>query len=342
MEDMFDKLSATVTSANNLEALTRPLLELLETATGLESTYLTSIDEANAVQSIRIARNTGELTIPEGLVVPWGDTLCKRCLEQGRRVVSNVSEVWGDSQAAAALGIETYASAPVRGSNGEIIGTLCAAGKNSQKLGSRALSTLNLFSELIAQFIEREQLLAELARANDRLTKAALTDSLTELPNRRALRDELGRLLARAARDSSYILVGMLDFDGFKAVNDQHGHLAGDELLKQCAARLAGVLRGTDMLARMGGDEFAIIGPGPFDEAAGSKAAAELTVRLEEASAGTYSLLDVPVAFRGVSAGIVAIRSVSIDQALELADEVMYRAKQDRRSRNGGGTSRKA
>lgn len=114
MAEMLESLSATLASANSLEAPTRPLLEMLEVVTGLESTCLTSIDEENAVQSITIARNTGELLIPEGLTVPWSGTLCKRCLEQGRRVVSNVSEVWADSQAAAALGIQTYARADSR------------------------------------------------------------------------------------------------------------------------------------------------------------------------------------------------------------------------------------
>lgn len=70
MEEMLESLSVTVATANSLEALSRPLLEMLEVVTGLESTYLTSIDEENAVQSITIARNTGELLIPEGLTVP--------------------------------------------------------------------------------------------------------------------------------------------------------------------------------------------------------------------------------------------------------------------------------
>ncbi|WP_118179318.1 sensor domain-containing diguanylate cyclase [Paraburkholderia phosphatilytica] len=335
MEEMLEKLSASVMAANSLEALTRPLLEMLEVVTGLESTYLTSIDQENAVQSITIARNTGELSIPEGLTVPWSDTLCKRCLEQGRRVVSNVSEVWADSQAAAALGIETYASAPVCGSNGEVIGTLCAAGKTSRKLGPRARSALNLFSKLIAGHIERERLLEQLRRSNEYLTKYALTDSLTELPNRRALRDELGRLLARAARDGSYVLVGMIDLDGFKQVNDQYGHPAGDQLLEQCARRLSGTIRDTDMLARVGGDEFAIVAPGPADEAEANLAAVDLAARVAAATAGNYSLRTVQLPFAGASAGVVAVRFLSVEQALGLADEAMYQAKRERQQGAG-------
>lgn len=331
MEDKLESLSQTVATANSLEALTRPLLEMLEVVTGLESTYLTSIDQENAVQSIDIARNSGELLIPEGLTVPWSDTLCKRCLDQGRQVVSNVSEIWGDSEAAAALGIQTYASAPVCGSNGEVIGTLCAAGKTSRKLGPRARSALNLFSKLIAQHIERERLLAELRRSNEYLTKYSLTDSLTELPNRRALHDELGRLLARAARDGSYVLVGIFDLDGFKQINDQYGHIAGDQLLQQCAGRLAGIVRGTDMLARVGGDEFAFVGPGPVDEQEANRSAAELAARAVEVTAGSYSLRDAHVMYPGTSAGVVAVRFMSVDQAIGAADAAMYQAKRERR-----------
>lgn len=330
MEEKLESLSQTVATANSLEALTRPLLEMLEVVTGLESTYLTSIDTENAVQSIEIARNTGELLIPEGLTVPWSDTLCKRCLDQGHRVVSNVSEIWGDSQAAKALGIETYASAPVCGSNGEVIGTLCAAGKASRELGPRARSALNVFSKLIAQHIEREQLLAQLRRSNEYLTKHSLTDSLTDLPNRRALYDELGRLLARAARDGSYVLVGMFDLDGFKQINDRYGHVAGDQLLKQCAGRLAGIVRETDMLARIGGDEFAFIGPGPVDEEEAHRSAFELAARATEATAGTYSLREAHLMYPGASAGVVAVRFLSVDQAIGAADAAMYQAKRER------------
>jgi len=331
MEETLESLSATVAKANSLEALARPLLEMLEVVTGLESTYLTSIDLENAVQSITIARNTGELLIPEGLSVPWSDTLCKRCLEQGKQVVSNVRDVWGDSQAAADLGIQTYASAPVCGSNGEVIGTLCAAGKSSKELGPRARSALNLFSKLIAQHIERERLLEELRRSNEYLAKHSLTDSLTDLPNRRALHGELGRLLARAARDGSYVLVGLFDLDGFKEINDEFGHIVGDQVLTQCAGRLAGIVRDSDMLARIGGDEFAFVGPAPADGAAANSAASELAARAEAVTAGTYALGDRQLAFAGVSAGVVAARFVSVDQALNLADTAMYRAKRARK-----------
>jgi diguanylate cyclase len=328
-----EKLSEIVVTAESLEQLTRPLLEMLQLVTGLESTYLTSIDLTHGVQNVSYANNSGELKIPEGLVVPWDDTLCKRCLDEGRRYVSNVREVWGDSEAAAALGIQTYASAPVCSSDGAVIGTLCAASKSSKKLGARARVSLNVFAKLIAQHIEGARLLQELRRSNAHLANYALTDTLTGLPNRRSLQDELVRLLARAGRDGSYVLVGLIDMDGFKQVNDQHGHAIGDQLLQACAQRLASVSREADILARLGGDEFALAGPAPQTEAEREQAQAHIRKRIAEATTGIYQLSDVTLNYPGVSVGIVAVRGMTVEQALEAADEAMYRDKRARKDK---------
>ena len=127
MSELLDHLSESVTSARSVEELTRPLLEMLEAVTGLESTYLTSIDEIRGVQHVLYARNSSAMQIPEGLTVPWNDTLCKRALEEGRAFTDDVPACWGDSQAARDLGIRTYVSKPVRMGNGALYGTLCAA-----------------------------------------------------------------------------------------------------------------------------------------------------------------------------------------------------------------------
>ncbi len=332
MELMLERLSETVASAESLEQLVRPLLEMLEIVTGLESVYLTSIDEEAGIQFVDYAHNTGELKIDEGLQVPWSDTLCKRCIEKGRCFTSHVSDIWGDSQAARALGIETYASAPVCASNGLIIGTLCAASRRSQDIGPRARSALNLFSKIVAQHIERERLLEEVHRSNEYLARFALTDALTGLPNRRALQDELGRLLARAGRDGSYVIVGMIDLDDFKKVNDELGHVAGDSLLKSCAQRIAGVTRDIDMLARIGGDEFAFVGPGPADLDEANRLAEQIRERVGQAASGSYLLGHRPVEHCGVSVGAVAVRFVSTDQAISLADAAMYEHKRARKA----------
>jgi diguanylate cyclase (GGDEF)-like protein/PAS domain S-box-containing protein len=90
------------------------------------------------------------------------------------------------------------------------------------------------------------------------LREQAMTDDLTGLPNRRCWIAELNRELARSRRHGTPLAIVMLDLNGFKAFNDEHGHPAGDDLLRAVARDWSEAVRGTDMLARFGGDEFAI------------------------------------------------------------------------------------
>ena len=102
---------------------------------------------------------------------------------------------------------------------------------------------------------EREQLLA-------RVEAMARTDDLTGLPNRRAWNEELLREMARAKRHGFGLSVAMIDLDNFKAFNDEHGHPAGDQLLRDAAADWRLALRVSDFVARVGGEEFAVMLPG--------------------------------------------------------------------------------
>ena len=93
----------------------------------------------------------------------------------------------------------------------------------------------------------------------ERLAHQANYDLLTDLPNRYLLEDRLAHAAARASRQNSPLAVLYLDVDGFKEVNDRLGHLAGDKVLRSIAERLTGVVRESDTVARVGGDEFAIV-----------------------------------------------------------------------------------
>lgn len=112
------------------------------------------------------------------------------------------------------------------------------------------LKRLNL--ELAAQKARLEQL-------NSSLHSMAMTDALTRLPNRRLLIEHVDRALQLARRTGQIGALLFIDSDNFKDINDQHGHLAGDLLLKQIASRLQSAVRECDMVARISGDEFVVM-----------------------------------------------------------------------------------
>lgn len=133
------------------ERLIRNLLGELQRLTGLESTYLTSIDWANGEQHITHARNTGTLNIPEELTVDWPDTVCRRALEEGVRYTDDVPASFPGSQAAADLGLQTYLSVPVTTTDGEVHGTLCGASTSRVALGDTAVQVMELFADVISR-----------------------------------------------------------------------------------------------------------------------------------------------------------------------------------------------
>lgn len=346
MDPILAGLSNSLPQARSIEQLTRPLLDMLGSVTGLESTYLTSIDLKADVQHVRFARNAGQLQIPEGLSVPWSDTLCKRALDEGRMCTSDVSRSWPDSEAARQLGIQTYVSAPVRTDDGILLGTLCAASAKPHQITPQAEVVLKLFSNVIANFLQRELLMEQLHAANVRLMSYALTDPLTGLPNRRALYEELERLERRAMREGGSVLVGLVDLDGFKGINDTYGHQQGDVFLQEVSRRLASTLRSSDMLGRIGGDEFVLVGPGPAIERGNAgpggealrgeaeDAARSLEERATAATIGRYQLGDAVVPYEGASVGVVAVdpRGLDAEAAVRLADARMYEIKRARKA----------
>ena len=113
-----------------------------------------------------------------------------------------------------------------------------------------------LVSGVVADISERKRIEAE---AMEQLTHAALHDALTGLANRASFLEHLELGLRRAARTDTEVAVLFIDLDNFKMVNDSFGHAAGDELLKAVGARLQAAVRGMDVVARQGGDEFLIL-----------------------------------------------------------------------------------
>lgn len=331
-ESFLNKLADAVADTRDLESLVRPLLELLETVTGLESTYFTTINEETGLQSILYSRNTKSLNIPEGLSVPWGDTLCKRALEEGRSFTNDVGSCWGDSDAARLLGITTYLSEPVQMTGVGLYGTLCAASASRLDVERESMRVIKMFSQLISHQLERERLMLDLQLQNREYSRFALQDPLTGVLNRRALNNELSKMLARAARDGGTVHIAFLDMDGFKQINDQYGHDIGDRFLMKVADRLVGTVREGDLVARYGGDEFVVAIASTFDDAATERQ--ELRARVELGIKGIYQLDDVMLNYAGASVGVIsaAAGDDDVQALLARADAAMYEVKKLRKA----------
>lgn len=156
------------------------------------------------------------------------------------------------------------------------------------------------------------------------VTHVAFHDGLTGLPNRNLFGDRAKQAVHRAARTRRDIAVLFLDLDGFKEVNDRYGHETGDELLCQIAERLDQAVRETDTVARMGGDEFAVLIESSFDATLEAQQVAD---RILEAVTAPFALTNGPASV-GVSIGIsVGDHTTTVSSLLRDADAAMYRAK---------------
>lgn len=168
----------------------------------------------------------------------------------------------------------------------------------------------------------------ELYEAMDSLRHLALTDCLTQLPNRRAILAMLEEEMSRAARQRNQMWISFLDLDRFKAVNDTLGHQAGDLVLAECSRRIRSVLRPYDAVGRFGGEEFLIVVP------LTSSCPRDMFERIRLVMSETPMYIgDIQLTVT-VSQGVVAWNGTDlVDELLAKADETMYRAKQLGRDR---------
>ena len=180
--------------------------------------------------------------------------------------------------------------------------------------------------------IRRAQLIETTREDNVRLAALATTDPLTLVLNRRALIDRLTTEIDRARRYDSVVSLLMIDIDHFKLVNDTHGHLVGDEVLREVGAILQHEARTVDIVARYGGEEFVVVLP-----ETGQEGAVTVAERIREriASAQLRGSNGTPLTVTA-SIGVALFPAPYVESTEDLfarADEALYRAKADGRDR---------
>ena len=190
-------------------------------------------------------------------------------------------------------------------------------------------STPLIYKLVITPFVKARD------HAIEQLNYLAQTDPLTKLPNRRSIFTELERFIASTVRHKFYGAVLLLDLDGFKEINDEYGHAAGDEVLVVVGERLRSRVRLEEVIGRLGGDEFVLL----INNLDSSESIARDKVK--NIAEQLVSLINQPIMYRdkklaiGVSIGVrlFGVSEIDTEIAIKDADTAMYRAKQTGRGR---------
>lgn len=229
------------------------------------------------------------------------ENIANRSIKDNRTIVdeiSNHSVLLSRSNQEYAI---EYSASPIRNSEGYILGCVLVFHNITEKF----------------QLIEQ-------------ISWQAGHDNLTKLPNRTLLSDRIGQAIAHTERQEQLLLVCFMDLDGFKAVNDKHGHDLGDKLLIEVARRLINVVRGEDTVSRLGGDEFVLL----LSEISTMDEVDILLTRILAEMAKPYVIENETLSISAsIGATIFPFDSNDTDTLLRHADQAMYQAKQNGRNR---------
>jgi diguanylate cyclase (GGDEF)-like protein len=235
--DLEAVMAEIVAQAHRLTRADAAVVEMLD---GDELVYRAVAGSADKFQGLRM----NAATSLSGRTIRSGEILW--CQDAG-------SDPRVDFQAAREAGARSLLIVPLL-QRRKAVGVLKAYTGRPHAFGERDLRIAQVLAGTLGSALVRAELL-------DRLANAATTDRLTGLPNRRAWDERAPRELARASRSGNPVCLALLDLDHFRAFNDAHGRAAGDTLLKSCAARWWDRVRSVDLLARLGGEEFALLLP---------------------------------------------------------------------------------
>lgn len=273
-------------------------------------------------QSLTVRVGRGYASQVEGMKIAVGRGITGRCAQSGQ--VQVVDDVTLDPEYIPGVpGARSEVALPLISDN-QVIGVLSA---ESQKVGSYDAGDVR-FLQAIARQVAAVLHTTQLQQEAQRL---AISDPLTELFNRRYFQERLANDLNRAGRYGERLALAFFDLDHFKAINDRHGHPAGDRVLQEVAATLKACGRSSDLVARIGGEEFAVLlqhSGAPQARAAGERMRRSIgDLEVEIGQGGTVRLTT------SVGVALFPEHGKELTELFSAADRALYEAKRLGRDR---------
>jgi diguanylate cyclase (GGDEF)-like protein len=316
-------ISKSVSSLLDLDKLLIRIVEAARYLTSAEKVSLYLLDQRTQKVHLRATQSAADRRVRKAKGEA-GDSVVKESLDTGELAISHAArpddpgrDTWTVSvplnfreTAIGALSIQSKQGEPLTDSDRYLLSALA-------EYAAIAIENARLYDEVQAELAQRKQ-------AEENIRQLAYHDTLTGLANRTLFNELLGVAFARARRHKHKVAVLMLDLDRFKVVNDTLGHSVGDELLKAVGKRLTALLRESDTVSRMGGDEFLLLLPEMERIEYAARAAGRILQAVRE-----------PFVLDGVTIHVSTSIGVAIypddgkdgDTLVKKADIAMYRAK---------------
>jgi len=308
------RIAQETTAVLDLGTLLKRIVNIIRDVMGY---YMVSILlPGEQASELRVGAHSGYAIDITGLTIPIGRGITSWVFTHG--VPQIIPDVRADSRY---IGLDDEVRAELAFpliSRGRVVGVLNAESQHADAFSEADVALMSAVGSQLASSLEVAQL-------HDSLKREASHDPLTRLNNRRLFLERLEQEIARAGASAESFSIVFLDVDELKRINDTYGHLAGDALLREVSNSLMDAVRGEDVVARYGGDEFAVLLP-----ATPAAAAASVAQRISEGIArhrfmAGRELLQIP----GVSLGVATFPGDgrTAEELLASADATLYRQK---------------
>lgn len=336
------QISQTVSCSLNPDVVLQQIIDLVLAVTGGDSCLVYLIDDTRDFLILRASSNPSSTWVGK-IVMRVGEGLTGWVAREGVPVAieSNVSQ---DERFRAFHGLtedsyEAFLSVPIIAPTQRMVGVINVQHRHPHHHSERERTLMSIIGHQVGGAIENasmyrktERMALELQTINERLRHFAFRDGLTDLFNHRYFQEKMDLELARATRYQHPLALILFDIDRFKVVNDTHGHLQGDSVLKAIAQRILEGSRSTDMVSRYGGEEFGMLLPETTAEDASTKAeACRASIEATEVHGDDDTVIRVTV-----SLGIAAFdpaHPVTKNTLINAADGALYQSKCDGRNR---------